>query len=62
MYELVKKDILSEDWEKYNAYSSVLGSGHYTPEELLHLKESAFRQYYLRWGWISRRMMGVVAC
>lgn len=62
MYEQAKKDILSEEWEKYNAYSSVLGSDQYTPEELLLLKESAFRQYYLRWRWISRRMIGVVAC
>jgi len=60
MYDQVKDDILNEDWEKYTAYTALLRSSQYTPEELLRYKESAFRQYYLRWRWISKRMMGVL--
>lgn len=61
MHDQVKDDILNEDWEKYTAYTPLLRSSQYTPEELLRYKESAFRQYYLRWRWISKRMMGVLA-
>jgi anaerobic magnesium-protoporphyrin IX monomethyl ester cyclase len=62
MYEQVKNEImLTEDWEKYSAYKPLIKSDEFTPDELLRLKESAFRQYYLRWKWISKRMMGLIA-
>ena len=62
MYEQVKDEIMmNEDWDKYSAYKPLIKSDQFTPEELLRLKESAFRQYYLRWKWISRRMMGMIA-
>ncbi|MGH9993188.1 MAG: B12-binding domain-containing radical SAM protein [Nitrososphaera sp.] len=61
-YDQVKNDIMmNEDWQKYTAYTSLLRSDQYTSEELLRFKESAFKEYYLRWAWMSRRMMGVIA-
>jgi len=61
-YDQVKNDIMmNEDWQKYTAYTSLLRSDHYTSEELLRFKESAFKEYYLRWAWMSTRMMGVIA-
>ncbi|MGI0028245.1 MAG: B12-binding domain-containing radical SAM protein [Nitrososphaera sp.] len=61
-YDQVKNDIMmNEDWQKYTAYTSLLRSDQYTSEELLRFKESAFKEYYLRWAWMSRRMMRVIA-
>lgn len=61
-YDQVKNDIMmNEDWEKYTAYTSLIKSDQYTSEELLHFKESAFREYYLRWRWIAKHAMSVIA-
>jgi radical SAM superfamily enzyme YgiQ (UPF0313 family) len=60
-YDQVKNDIMmNEDWEKYSAYIPLLKSDQYTSEELLQLKETAFREYYLRWRWISKHAMSVL--
>lgn len=60
-YDQVKNDIINEDWEKYTAYIPLLKSDKFTSEELLKLKESAFKEYYLRWKWIQTRAKGVIA-
>ena len=33
----------------------LINSEHYTSEELLKLKEKAFKEYYMRWKWIFKR-------
>lgn len=48
------KDLIFEkDWEKFDAYTPVFNSGKVSPDQLLKLKDYAYRSYYfrLKWGW-----------
>ena len=42
-------------FENYSSYQPLINSEHYTSEELLKLKEKAFKEYYMRWKWIFKR-------
>ena len=59
-HEQVKDNIMTEDYEKYTAHIPIIKSEEYSPEEILEIKETAFKKYYLRWQWIQTRAMGAI--
>lgn len=57
----VKNEIINEDWQNYNSYTPLIQLKDLTSEEILNLKEKAFKDYYLRGKWIFKRGFGIVA-
>jgi len=52
--------IKEKNWETYSGFQPILKLEHFTQEEILKIKESAFKQYYLRWDWIKKRARKVI--
>jgi radical SAM superfamily enzyme YgiQ (UPF0313 family) len=47
-------------FENYSHFQPLINSEHYTPDELLKLKEKAFKEYYMRKEWIRKRALKIL--
>jgi anaerobic magnesium-protoporphyrin IX monomethyl ester cyclase len=56
-YEVMRPKLIETQWERYDIYTPTFEHAHLTKEELLELKEEAYRRYYFRPSWISRHLM-----
>ena len=54
LYNRVKKDIVTEEWERFDCYSPVVRHPTLTSDEILQLKEWAFVSYYYRPAWLGK--------
>jgi radical SAM superfamily enzyme YgiQ (UPF0313 family) len=54
--ELEDSSIKNAQWDEYTGFSSLIQLKDINFDELLELKEKAFRDYYLRWNWIKKRL------
>ena len=59
-HEQVKDNIMTEDYEKYTAHIPLIKSEEFSPEEILQMKENAFKEYYFRWQWIQTKAIGAI--
>ena len=53
-YEQHKDRVATEDWKRFNNYTSVLRLDYLTPGEVMSFKDRAYREYYLRWDWLVK--------
>lgn len=61
-YEDVKSDVVEiDDWQKMNGFQPLIKLKNFTPDEILKVKERAYKEYYLRWSWIIKRGKGLIA-
>jgi anaerobic magnesium-protoporphyrin IX monomethyl ester cyclase len=59
-YDDVKDKVeINEEWQKMTGYQPLIKLEHFTTKEILHIKERAFREYYLRLNWILKRGKGL---
>lgn len=54
LYDRVKHDVLTKDWERFDCYTPVVRHPTLTPDEILQLKEWAFLSYYYRPAWLGK--------
>jgi radical SAM superfamily enzyme YgiQ (UPF0313 family) len=54
LYDRVKDDLITTDWERFDCYSPVIKHPTLTPSEILDLKEWAFVSYYYRPAWLGK--------
>lgn len=53
-YEEIKSRIQDFDWKKYTTHHSVLKLDHIGPEDVMHFKNKAYREYYFRPSWFLK--------
>ncbi len=53
-FEQHKDRLTSEDWKKFNNYTSVLRLDHLSGDQVMDFKDKAYREYYLRWDWVMK--------
>jgi anaerobic magnesium-protoporphyrin IX monomethyl ester cyclase len=54
LYDRVKDDLITTDWEQFDCYSPVTKHPTLTPAEILDLKEWAFVSYYYRPAYLAK--------
>lgn len=60
LYDRVKGDLMTNDWERFDCYSPVVKHPTLTPDEILRLKEWAFVSYYYRPAWLGKFVVRTV--
>jgi radical SAM superfamily enzyme YgiQ (UPF0313 family) len=56
-YDVMRPKLTETRWEKYDIYTPTFEHPHLTKEELLDLKEEAYRRYYFRPSWVGRHLV-----
>ena len=56
----VEDSIRKGKWEEYTGFQSLIQLDGISYEEMLKLKERAFKEYYLRWNWIKKRALKTI--
>jgi radical SAM superfamily enzyme YgiQ (UPF0313 family) len=57
LYDRVKHEVLTDDWERFDCYTPVVRHPTLAPDEILRLKEWAFLSYYYRPAWLGKFMV-----
>lgn len=60
-FEDVKGHITTDGFTNFDAYTPVIGCRNLSHEQLIQLKEKAFKGYYLRPGWIFRNLFKLIS-
>ena len=59
-HEDVKNDVTyGTDWEKLDGFQPLIKLEHFTSNEILQMKERAYKEYYLRLNWITKKGKGL---
>ena len=53
-YEQHKGRVTTDDWKKFNNYTSVLRLDYLSSDEVMDFKDRAYREYYMRWDWMVK--------
>ncbi|MGE4158921.1 MAG: radical SAM protein [Planctomycetota bacterium] len=56
LFDQVQDRLLTRDWTQYNTYNTVVRLDHVSSQQVLEAKKRAYRRYYLRAGWIGKRV------
>lgn len=56
LFDQVEDRILTRDWSLYNTYNAVVRLDHLSPEQVLAAKQGAYRRYFLRPAWWTKRL------
>lgn len=54
LYDRVKHQVITDDWERFDCYTPVIQHPTLTPDEILRLKEWAFVSYYYRPAYLAK--------
>lgn len=60
LYDRVKDDLVTDDWERFDCYTPVVKHATLTPGEILRLKEWAFVSYYYRPAYLTKFLVRAV--
>ncbi|MCO4794280.1 MAG: radical SAM protein [Bacteriovoracaceae bacterium] len=54
LYTNMESELLTKNWENFTAYDPVVKSSEYSSEELLRLRDKAYKSYYTNPKWILK--------